>query len=65
MFNVIKDTHLIGKRVELIRMEGEPQMELGMKGVIENVDDINQYHVRWDNGSTLALIPNEDEFTIL
>jgi len=46
-------------------MEGEPQMESGMKGVIESVDDLNQYHVRWDNGSKLAIIPEQDEFKIL
>jgi hypothetical protein len=60
-----KDTHVIGKRVELIKMEGEPQMESGMKGIIESVDDLNQYHVRWDNGSKLAIIPEQDEFKIL
>lgn len=61
----VKDTHLIGKQVELIYMKDEPQMEQGLKGVITFVDDMNNYHVRWDNGSGLSLIPNEDKFNIL
>lgn len=65
MSTIEKDTHVIGKRVVLVEMKGEPQMENGMKGVISHVDDINQYHVNWDNGSKLALIPDEDDFMIL
>jgi hypothetical protein len=37
----------------------------GTKGVINHVDDLNQYHVRWDNGSTLAIIPETDKFKII
>lgn len=37
----------------------------GVYGTIEFVDDACQLHVKWDNGSTLALNPECDEFTIL
>jgi len=65
MSTIEKDTHVIGKRVVLVEMKGEPQMVNGMKGVITHVDDLNQYHVNWDDGSKLALIPEEDDFMIL
>ena len=62
---IVKDTHLIGKQVELIFMKGEPKMEKGLKGVIVFIDDMNHYHVKWDNGSGLSLLPKEDKFNIL
>lgn len=37
----------------------------GVCGTVEFVDDACQLHVKWDNGSTLALNPECDEFTIL
>ena len=37
----------------------------GVCGTVESVDDACQLHVKWDNGSTLALNPECDEFTIL
>lgn len=32
----------------------------GATGTVENVDDAGTVHVRWDDGSTLGLIPGED-----
>jgi hypothetical protein len=55
---------LIGKRVRLIRMEDDQPVEPGTEGVIQLVDGIGQLHVKWDNGRTLALIPEVDEFVI-
>ena len=37
----------------------------GTEGVIHNVDDLNQYVVKWDNGRTLSVIPEVDQFEIL
>lgn len=37
----------------------------GICGTVESVDDACQLHVKWDNGSTLALNPEVDEFTVL
>lgn len=60
-----KDYHLEGRRVKLISMEDPNPIPSGTKGIITHVDDLNQYHVRWDNGSTLAIIPEVDKFEIL
>ena len=38
---------------------------VGVCGTVEFVDDACQLHVKWNNGSTLALNPECDEFTIL
>jgi len=38
---------------------------VGVCGTVEFIDDACQLHVKWDNGSTLALNPECDEFTIL
>lgn len=51
-------------RVRLISMENEPLMGKGLEGDYDFVDSIGQIHVKWDNGSTLALVPKVDIFTI-
>lgn len=56
---------LIGKRVELINMKGETSLVEGDKGEVKFIDDINQIHVEWDNGSRLALIPGTDSYKVL
>ena len=61
----VKDSHLVGKRVKLINMNDPFPIPTGTEGVITYVDDINNYHVNWDNGSTLSLVPEEDKFQIL
>ena len=55
-----------GKRVKLIRME-DPYTELksGDEGVIMGEDALGDIMVKWDNGSTLKLIPNVDEYEIM
>ncbi|MGK7933368.1 MAG: DUF4314 domain-containing protein, partial [Microcystaceae cyanobacterium] len=36
----------------------------GDQGTVDHVDGIGQIHVFWDTGSTLALVPSEDEFEL-
>ena len=54
-----------GTNVRLFSMTGEPQMQEGLMGTVRFVDDIGSIHVNWENGSTLALIPDEDDFEIV
>lgn len=61
----IKNTFQPGMRVLLHDMKGESRMYDGLEGTVESVDDIGQIHVRWDNGSSLALNYEEDRFDIL
>lgn len=52
-----------GDRVLLIHMVGDPYpVPDGTRGTVTHVDDAGQVHVRWDNGSGLAVIPGIDEF---
>ena len=60
------DEELKGKRVELIRMDDQwSKLEPGDQGTIWRVDDIGNIMVKWDNGSTLSLVPEADDFIIL
>lgn len=55
-----------GERIKLISMDDTyTKLKEGDEGTIYGVDDIGQIHVQWDNGSTLALIPEKDRFTNL
>ena len=54
-----------GKTVVLVSMDDPQAPPQGTKGVVEFVDDAGQLHVRWENGSTLALVPAEDKFVVL
>lgn len=59
---------LIGKRVKLILMNDDPKtcpIEPNTMGTIISVDDMTYYKVKWDNGRTLNLLPDEDEYEII
>jgi hypothetical protein len=63
---IIEQRQNIGKRIRIDFMKDEPHpVESGTLGTIIDVDGIGQYRVNWDNGRTLSVIPNEDEFEIL
>ena len=66
MLNELKD--LVGKRVKLILMNDDPKtnpIEPNTMGTIMSVDGMNYYRVKWDNGRTLNLLPEEDEYEII
>jgi hypothetical protein len=60
-----KRLYKVGQRVELIEMDDIQAPAPHTMGRIMFVDDIGQIHVLWDNGSTLALNTDYDEFIIL
>lgn len=60
----IKKTYPKGTPVVLEKMDSEPGMYSGLKGTVEFVDDMGQIHVSWENGSSLALNADVDEFHI-
>ena len=55
----------MGTTLELVEMQGEKQMPKGLRGVVTHIDDAAQIHVRWQNGSSLAIIPEVDKFIIV
>lgn len=58
-------TEMIGKRILMIFMEDPQPIEPNTMGTIIGVDDIGQYNVKWDNGRTLRVIPDEDKYEII
>lgn len=56
----IKTMFTAGTAIRLIRMIDEPQMPTGMIGFVQYVDDAGQIHMKWENGSTLALTMDDD-----
>ena len=59
---MIKEIYPTGTKIELDYMEDPQAVPPGTKGTVEYVDDIGQIHVKWENGSGLALIYGVDHF---
>ena len=55
----------LGKTVELISMDDIQAPPIGTRGKVVYVDDAGQVHVKWENGSSLALIPGVDKFKVV
>jgi len=49
-------------RIELIHMEDNWAVPSGTRGTVDYVDDAGQIHMKWDNGRTLAIVPQVDKF---
>ena len=58
----IREMYPEGTQIILQEMRGESQMPYGLKGTVKFVDDAGQIHMRWENGSSLALNIDEDSF---
>lgn len=51
-----------GTRILLNHMEDQWAVPSGTRGTVEHVDDAGQIHPKWDNGRTLAIVPQVDSF---
>ena len=59
----LREEYPEGTRIMLLKMEDPfTQLKRGDMGNVTHVDDAGQIHMIWDNGSSLALVPGEDEF---
>lgn len=58
--------HPEGSRVQLVTLN-DPYSKLkpGECGVLRCIDSMGTYHIDWDSGSGLGLVPGEDSFNIL
>lgn len=62
----IKEKYPLGSRVQMNKdMDDIQPIKAGEMGTIDFIDDEGQIHVRWDNGSGLALIEGVDNFQLI
>ena len=61
----LRKRYPIGTMVELISMEDAQSPPSGTLGRIHGVDDAGSILVSWQNGSSLSLIPDVDDFRIV
>lgn len=55
-----------GTKLQLISMRDEKYPILpGTIGEVTHIDDLGSIHMKWQNGSSLALIPEVDSFKVL
>ena len=59
----IKKTYPPGTRIKLIEMDDPyAPVSSGTRGTVTFVDDAGTVHMKWDNGRTLGIVPNVDDF---
>ncbi len=61
----MREIYKNGTRVELEFMDDKYAPPSGTRGTITGVDDAENIHVKWDNGSGLSLIEGVDKFWIV
>lgn len=58
----LKQEYPPGTRIVLNYMDDKWTVPPGTRGTVDHVDDAGQVHPIWDNGRTLAIVPEVDSF---
>ena len=56
----VRKQYPVGCRVELVQMDDVQAPPVGTKGTVIGVDDTGSLLMRWDNGSGLNVVYEED-----
>lgn len=64
--NFLREQYPPGTRIRLRQMN-DPYAPVppGTEGIVDFVDDGCGIHMKWDNGRTLALLPDQDHFEVI
>lgn len=62
---MLQEKYPAGTMVKLIAMNDDQAPPVGTIGEVQFVDDAGSVHVHWQNGSSLAVIPDVDVVEIL
>lgn len=57
----IRRVYPAGTRVRLVMMDDPQAPPAGTEGTVTGVDDTGSLLMRWDNGSSLSVVYDEDE----
>ena len=62
----LRKQYPVGTKIQLISMRDEKYPILpGTIGEVIHIDDMGSIHMKWQNGSSLALIPEVDSFKVV
>lgn len=62
----IKENYPSETKIKLLKdMEDEQPILAGTIGIVDYIDSEGQLHMKWENGRTLALIPEIDKFEVI
>lgn len=61
----LRKQYPVGTKIQLISMRDEKYPILpGTIGEVTHIDDMGSIHMKWQNGSSLAIIPEVDSFRV-
>ena len=64
--NEIKENYPPETKIKLLKdMDDKQPILAGTIGIVDYIDSEGQLHMKWENGRTLALIPEVDQFEII
>lgn len=62
----LRKKYPVGTKIQLISMRDEKYPVLpGTVGEVTHIDDMGSIHMKWENGSSLAVIPEVDSFKVV
>ena len=62
----LRERYPAGTRIRLMHMNDPfAPVTSGTTGSVAYIDDAGSIHMKWDNGRSLALIPDVDDFEVI